>query len=299
MAQPSKKVIDKYRTRVESLKGKFERSLKIIFHSWQIKVFKEFKSQVARGASVYILSPDLKKDLTALLISHYRAVAEAFVPGLDFPEIKQEEEEDDDDNIVFDWMLPGIFADIIRGINAQIDLNLPLHQQSIINTTEFFGTQAITLARIEGGKSSVIMANKMAGRETTVSITETDWIAEASMGTAVAVTTPRIAIADEQQLREIQKISPNVTLKELDVEKVFATPIFLEATRRTLSLPRKMWLTVGDKKVRPSHRLAFGQIRALTQPFKLPGGLLMFPADSSLGVSFKEIVNCRCWAMYF
>lgn len=299
MAKPSKAIIEKHRKRIDGIKNQFERSMKTRFHQWQIKVFKEFKQQISRGASIFILSPELKEDLNSLLTTHYHKVAETFIPGFNFPEIKQEEDEDDNDIIPFDWMLPGIFADILRGMNAQIDLNLPIHEGSIINTTESFGTQSIAIARSIGGRASVIMANKLASRETTVSITETDWIAEASMGTAIGATTPKISIADERQLREIQKISPNITLKELDIEKTFASTAILDTIRRTLAIPRKAWITMGDKRVRPTHKAAFGQEVAVTQPFILPGGLLMFPGDSSLGVSFREIVNCRCWAMYF
>lgn len=307
MPRPSKAVIEKNRRRVDGLKNKFERAMKSRFHSWQIKVFTEFKRQISKGASIFILPPDLKIDLRILLISHYREVAEAFVPGLEFPEIKQAiggdplnpEDEEDDDLIIFDWMLPGIFADILKGLNAQINLNLPIHEQSIINTTELMGTQSVALARIDQADPSVIMRNKLASRETTVSITETDWIAEASMGTALGVTTPKISIADERQLTAIQEISPNITLKELDIEKTFAKPIFLEAVRRELSIPQKFWVTMGDRRVRTSHAAVnFTQLPA-TEAFKLKGGLLMFPGDSSLGVSFFEIVNCRCHAMYF
>lgn len=56
----------------------------------------------------------------------------------------------------------------------------------------------------------------------------------------------------------------------------------------------KQWVTMGDKKVRPSHRDAAGQIRALDEPFIVGDSLLMFPQDSSLGASADEIINCRC-----
>lgn len=303
MSLPSKEAIERARDRVNGLKLKFEKSMKSRFHKWQLKVHAEFMAQIKKGASITILSPGLKKELTQLLISHYHSVAEAFVPGLTFPEVKQSIGEnpavEDEGDSLIDWMIPSVYFDIQKGINAQINIQLPIHERSIIDTTQRIGTQSVSIARLEQANPSVIMANKFSGRETTVSITETDWIAESSMNTALTVTTTAIAIADKKQLKKLQKISPNITLKELDIEEVFADTILLEATRRILAIPQKMWITMGDKKVRKTHSAVNGvQIPAL-QPFILAGGLLMYPADSSLGVAFIEVVNCRCYAMYF
>ena len=57
---------------------------------------------------------------------------------------------------------------------------------------------------------------------------------------------------------------------------------------------RKMWVTMGDKKVRQTHRDAAGQIVLLEEPFLVGDSYMMFPQDSSLGASASEIVNCRC-----
>lgn len=56
----------------------------------------------------------------------------------------------------------------------------------------------------------------------------------------------------------------------------------------------KQWLTMGDSKVRQTHRDAAGQIRELSEPFTVGNSLMMFPQDSSLGADASEIVNCRC-----
>ena len=138
MAQPSKSVINRARKRVDNLKNKFEVSIKRTFHKWQVKVFVEFKSQIQKGASILIVPPELKADLRSLLINHYHEVSEGFVPGLNLDQLKQATtgdpvgtEDEDEDNIHIDWMLPGVFANIIKGISAQIDLNLPIHERSI------------------------------------------------------------------------------------------------------------------------------------------------------------------------
>lgn len=57
---------------------------------------------------------------------------------------------------------------------------------------------------------------------------------------------------------------------------------------------RKMWNTMGDSKVRTSHKQAAGQVKLLEEPFVIGDSLMMFPLDTSLGASAKEIVNCRC-----
>ena len=57
---------------------------------------------------------------------------------------------------------------------------------------------------------------------------------------------------------------------------------------------KKQWVSFIDKKTRDSHKVANGQIVPLDEPFSVGNSLLMFPQDSSLGASAKEIVNCRC-----
>lgn len=62
----------------------------------------------------------------------------------------------------------------------------------------------------------------------------------------------------------------------------------------TLGYEEKEWASSGDSRVRPSHRDADGQRRKYDKPFDLPGGQLMFPGDSTLGVSGDEVIGCRC-----
>lgn len=66
----------------------------------------------------------------------------------------------------------------------------------------------------------------------------------------------------------------------------------------------KVWHTMGDERVRHSHVDAgerYGVFSAIpvAQPFQLAGGQLLFPGDTSLGVSMTEIYNCRCHLEYF
>lgn len=55
------------------------------------------------------------------------------------------------------------------------------------------------------------------------------------------------------------------------------------------------WDDAGDSRVRHSHHKMNGQVVGLDEPFKTPDGeFLMFPGDTSLGASAKEVINCRC-----
>lgn len=56
---------------------------------------------------------------------------------------------------------------------------------------------------------------------------------------------------------------------------------------------RRVWRTMRDEKVRPSHRRAFGQKRSATKPFLVGGAPLMYPGDLTGPV--EETANCRCW----
>ena len=55
---------------------------------------------------------------------------------------------------------------------------------------------------------------------------------------------------------------------------------------------QKVWLSSRDIRVRDTHFSADGQAVDLDAAFKLAGGQLRFPGDSTLGASASEIVNC-------
>lgn len=56
----------------------------------------------------------------------------------------------------------------------------------------------------------------------------------------------------------------------------------------------KQWCTSGLSNVRDSHAAVDGVTVDENEPFKLPGGLLMYPHDTSLGADASEIINCAC-----
>lgn len=56
----------------------------------------------------------------------------------------------------------------------------------------------------------------------------------------------------------------------------------------------KQWCTSGLSNVRDSHAAVDGVMVDQDEPFKLPGGLLMYPHDTSMGADASEIINCAC-----
>jgi len=66
---------------------------------------------------------------------------------------------------------------------------------------------------------------------------------------------------------------------------------FYVATMLGLS-QQKVWVTVGDDRVREFHREADGQEVNVFQPFLVGNDALMYPGDPS--GSLSNIINCRC-----
>lgn len=56
----------------------------------------------------------------------------------------------------------------------------------------------------------------------------------------------------------------------------------------------KTWCISGLGNTRESHEMMDGVTVDQDEPFSLPGGLLMYPHDTSLGASAGEIINCAC-----
>lgn len=55
---------------------------------------------------------------------------------------------------------------------------------------------------------------------------------------------------------------------------------------------KKEWLATGDKRTRPDHVIADGQVVAIDKPFKVGGYEMMYPGDPAGAAS--QVVNCRC-----
>lgn len=64
---------------------------------------------------------------------------------------------------------------------------------------------------------------------------------------------------------------------------------------QTLSIRfTKQWCISGLGNTRASHELMDGVIVDEDEPFSLPGGMMMYPHDTSMGADAGEIINCAC-----
>lgn len=59
---------------------------------------------------------------------------------------------------------------------------------------------------------------------------------------------------------------------------------------------KRIWRTMHDERVRPSHRKAYGQKRSAVNPFLVGGAHLMYPGDVTGPI--EETANCRCWTEF-
>lgn len=60
----------------------------------------------------------------------------------------------------------------------------------------------------------------------------------------------------------------------------------------------KSWVTMGDSKVRSTHRAANNQTVLIDTFFRVGNSNLNYPADTSTGAPIEETINCRCSAVY-
>lgn len=56
----------------------------------------------------------------------------------------------------------------------------------------------------------------------------------------------------------------------------------------------KQWCISGLGNTRDTHEIMDGIEVDQNEPFELPGGMLMYPHDGSLGADAAEIINCAC-----
>ena len=61
----------------------------------------------------------------------------------------------------------------------------------------------------------------------------------------------------------------------------------------------KRWLTMGDKRVRATHKEVGGTSKPIGEPFYVGGSLLLYPRDFSLGASTAQTAGCRCSIEYY
>lgn len=61
----------------------------------------------------------------------------------------------------------------------------------------------------------------------------------------------------------------------------------------------KRWLTMGDKRVRATHKEVGGISRPIGEPFYVGGSLMMFPRDTQYSPPNSLVCGCRCSIEYY
>jgi hypothetical protein len=131
---------------------------------------------------------------------------------------------------------------------------------------------ATAIALIESylgaGATAREAARKLAEHMKSVAQTETNWIAEA---------------VKQQEAIAIE------TLAEAEYE----------AGRKPLPGKfKKMWVGILDSDIRLTHLKADGQVVGSRETFTVGGFPMMHPGDMTRGAPLREVVNCRCTAVF-
>ena len=150
---------------------------------------------------------------------------------------------------------------------------------------------ATTINRITANIMRGFNGNRVGG----IAVSETQMLTEKIRDelTDIAAEMMNIAIFEENQAlaQEAADLADSATFEQIadDIGKIPMGDLFVAA-----KLLEKTWVTMGDKKVRPTHNAANFQTVLITEPFIVGGTLLMYPGDTSLGAPIREIANCRC-----
>ena len=105
------------------------------------------------------------------------------------------------------------------------------------------------------------------------------------------------ATAAETRLLYQSTLGESAIVRTVAHEVVSATAWAQQAAARTTGRNLvKIWNTVGDERVRPSHAAASGQRRRLDTFYLVGGAALMHPGDPAGPIG--ETINCRCFETY-
>jgi len=115
------------------------------------------------------------------------------------------------------------------------------------------------------------------------------------------------AILEEEASIGIEKLTKEIyqrylaTIEKWQCRRIAQTEAMIGMAQasseaaKTLSIHfTKQWCISGLGNTRASHELVDGVIVNEDEPFSLPGGMMMFPHDTSMGADAGEIINCAC-----
>ena len=102
-----------------------------------------------------------------------------------------------------------------------------------------------------------------------------------------------IAITETQAAAESTKLQESAVLSGEDPSSITRLGGLFIASKSI-----KIWNTVGDILVRPIHAAVNLTDVSINEAFTIGGERLMFPGDTSLGATAKNVAHCRCGLTY-
>lgn len=301
------------------------------FKKWHKTIVKNFMSTIQKGSPVILLTDEEKKEFKEFILDSHIKTSEKFVKKVS-EDISGVNYEIIDAivlliisliNDLIDKQSPERNQSIIQTTEKEKERALRIARDSLL--AESIGNSdrgAITnqeLALTAGNILSIALIN----RGKMLANSETNWVAEgtreihvntvkepfaAELGKeAVAIETGNQESASKhaKTAAALSAITYSNRAKTIGIAAILAAEMFdadsVETVNRLANKVReqfKIWVTMGDNRVRKTHRAANGQRVLDSQPFEVGSSLLKYPADGSLGASVAEIINCRCYCFY-
>lgn len=260
-------------------KMKLEKKLKPKLRQFFNQISTDIKTVWSATRSIPSLS-SFSLELTALLRNHYRDVAKEFSNSTreslksSHPDLILKQEEEDDSLLGLSaLLLLGASDEISRSIIAYITAHSELQSGFILRTTEreLQSIAATTITEAQGqGLDSREIGNLIQENFNERTESRIDLIAET----------------------ETQTTSEAIKLIEATALATLLTP--QPGTQQLF----KTWNAVLDSRTRPTHVAANNQKVPADGVFRVGGARMNAPGDTSLGAPLKEVVRCRCVAIY-
>ena len=236
----------------------------------------------------------------SLLEDHYRRVQKAFSGAIllhngvsTYVELRNKLAKKDEEEshikeqiwaifLLWDEQHAPVQADIIARTTAK-DMDDAIDQARQALREEGKPTDKRSIA----ATATAILKRILRGRVDLIAVTETQTAAETTKAIE-ASTAARVLIPGIPVPRDI------VPIIEPTTPVPGAGP---RITPQSATL-KKSWITLRDKRVRPTHHDAHGQTRPINEAFNVGSSRMMYPGDTSLGAPVREIAHCRCSAQY-
>ena len=166
---------------------------------------------------------------------------------------------------------------------------------------EIAATAAAVLAQQARQSAALITQTNRHALEADLGMATANAVATTPTGQATATAAIAVglkAIWNRQTAGRVGTIATTETETSAETSKAIETDIINQRNFPGMEIV-KMWITVGDERVRDDHIAADRQIKQANEPFIVGGERLQFPKDRSLGASAGNVINCRCIANRF